>query len=226
MPEKKAPSVTSTSLFRLLNFELFVKPNKPLMVFESDGFDEERVIAEAEASLQHAASQLTSPDFDQALPTPRDSRTGRTLGQPSRFPDSSRRQLSTTRSSFGTPVEEDEEEEGEEEYDEVSASSPINISDLGEPLPPTTQGPRSLDHSAASNSRFSDTTRGQLSDSAPHNLAASNFSPPSSSLRALERYPNSAAINHLFEEITRTIEVEESMETDYASFDDSLSFHT
>ncbi|KAL7057901.1 hypothetical protein AAHC03_016993 [Spirometra sp. Aus1] len=182
MPEKKAPSVTSTSLFRLLNFELFVKPNKPLMVFgvtcfKSDGFDEERVIAEAEASLQHAASQLTSPDFDQALPTPRDSRTGRTL-------------------------------------------------DLGEPLPPTTQGPRSLDHSAASNSRFSDTTRGQLSDSAPHNLAASNFSPPSSSLRALERYPNSAAINHLFEEITRTIEVEESMETDYASFDDSLSFHT
>ncbi|VDN16319.1 unnamed protein product [Dibothriocephalus latus] len=196
---------------------------------ESDNFDEERIIAEAETSLQHVTSQLTSSDFDQTLPTPRDNRASRTLSQPARFSGSGRLQLNTTHSSFGTPVEEDEEEEGEEEYDDVSASSPINISDLGEPLPPTVQDLPSLDHPVASNLRLGDTTRGQLSASIPHNVAATSssvFSPPSSSLRTLEHYPNSAAMNHLFEEITRTIEVEESMETDYASFDDSLLFST
>uniref|UniRef100_A0A0X3PWM9 Small integral membrane protein 8 n=1 Tax=Schistocephalus solidus TaxID=70667 RepID=A0A0X3PWM9_SCHSO len=196
---------------------------------ESDNFDEERVIAEAETSLQHVTSQLTSSDFDQALPTPRDSRAGRTLSQPPRFSGSDRRQLNTTRSSFGTPVEEDEDDEGEEEYDEVSASSPINISDLGETLPRTAQGLNSLDHSGASNLRLGDFARGQFSASIPRNVAATSpsaFSPPSSSQRALEHYPSSAAMNHLFEEITRTIEVEESMETDYASFDDSLLFST
>uniref|UniRef100_A0A183SVM1 Retinol dehydrogenase 13 n=1 Tax=Schistocephalus solidus TaxID=70667 RepID=A0A183SVM1_SCHSO len=118
--------------------------------------------------------------------------------------------LNTTRSSFGTPVEEDEDDEGEEEYDEVSASSPINISDLGETLPRTAQGLNSLDHSGASNLRLGDIARGQFSASIPRNVAATSpsaFSPPSSSQRALEHYPSSAAMNHLFEEITRTIEV-------------------